>query len=102
MAGRQNRDRFELRRQSDDLVYTFVRQTRADGTVGYQRQDQDFWIEHRKDWGWVAWDAARQSCTGRPWNVLPSDQGDHPPEGDWVSRKGPKSYVYSLVYVPPP
>ncbi|WP_076865104.1 hypothetical protein [Bradyrhizobium mercantei] len=104
MADPQNRERFELRRQSDGLVYVFVRKTRPDGTVGYQRQDhdrgEDLWIEPRADWGWVAWDPASQSCTGRPWNVLPAAQGDHPPEGDWVSRKGPKSYVYSLVYVP--
>ncbi len=46
-----------------------------------------------------AWDNVGQSCVGRPWNVLPQDQGDHPPEGEWVSRKGSKSYVYSLVYV---
>jgi hypothetical protein len=57
------------------------------------------WIEHRPDWGWVAWDLESQSCTGRPWNVLLADQVDHPPEGDWVSRKGAKSYVYRLVYV---
>ncbi|WP_166298931.1 hypothetical protein [Bradyrhizobium sp. 2S1] len=99
MADAQNRERFELRRQSDDLVYVFVRKTRPDGTVGYQRQDQDLWIEHRPDWGWVTWDPESQSCTGRPWNVLPADQVDHPPEGDWVSRKGAKSYVYRLVYV---
>ena len=36
---------------------------------------------------------------GRPWEVPPKMQADFPPEGDWVSRKGPKSYVYSLVYV---
>jgi|GEM_PF-2467339 len=41
MAGRQNRRRLELRRQGDDMVYAFVRQVRPDGTVGYQRQDQD-------------------------------------------------------------
>ncbi|MBR0893853.1 hypothetical protein JQ616_02745 [Bradyrhizobium tropiciagri] len=99
MADPQNRERFELRRQSDTLVYSFVRKTRPDGAIGYQRQDQDFWIEHRPGWGWVAWDPVSQSCAGRPWNVLPADQGDHPPEGDWVSRKGAKSYVYSLVYV---
>jgi hypothetical protein len=99
MGEAQRWDSFELRRQSDDLVYSFVRKTRPDGTVGYQRQDQDYWIEHRPGWGWVAWDVASQSCAGRPWNVPPADQGDHPPEGDWVSRKGPKSYVYSLVYV---
>src|SRR5579872_1748247 len=99
MAAPQNPERFELRRQSDDLVYSFVRKARPDGTVGYQRQDQDLWIEHRPGWGWVAWDPASQSCSGRPWNVPPAAQGDHPPEGDWVSGKGAKSYVYSLVYV---
>ena len=99
MADTQKWQRFELRRQGDDLVYIFVRKTRSDGTMGYQRQDLGLWIERRPNWGWVAWDSVSQSCTGRPWNVLPTDQGDHPPEGDWVSRKGPKSYVYSLVYV---
>ncbi|MFB9265461.1 hypothetical protein ACFFWD_20280 [Bradyrhizobium erythrophlei] len=99
MAALQKWVKFELRRQSDDLVYTFVRTTRPDGTIGYQRQDHDFWIEHRPGWGWVAWDAASQSCAGRPWNVLPANQDAHPPEGDWVSRKGPKSHVYNLVYV---
>ncbi|WP_244549783.1 hypothetical protein [Bradyrhizobium erythrophlei] len=49
MADPQNRERFELRRQSDALVYSFVRKTRPDGTAGYQRQDQDLWIEHRPD-----------------------------------------------------
>jgi hypothetical protein len=99
MANVQKLDKFELGRQSDALVYTFVRKTRPDGTSAYQREDQDFWIAHRPDWGWVAWDPVTQSCTGRPWNVLPPDQGDHTPEGDWVSRKRPKSYVYRLVYV---
>jgi len=93
------RETFELRRQSDDLVYTFVRTVRSDGTVAYKRQDGDYWIERKAEWGWVAWDADYGSCTGRPWNVLPSEQGHCPPEGDWVSRKGAKSYVYSLVYV---
>ena len=29
------RGRFELRRQSEELVYKFVRMRRADGTLGY-------------------------------------------------------------------
>lgn len=95
-----SRERFELRRQSDDLVYTFVREQVDDGTVAYHRQDQDIWIVFRPDWGWVAWDPVSDTCTGRPWNTLPSEQGDHPPEGDWVSRKGVKSYVYTLTYLP--
>jgi hypothetical protein len=36
---------------------------------------------------------------GRPWHVPPQDQSpEFPPEGDWVSKKGSKSYVYSLVH----
>jgi hypothetical protein len=94
-----SRERFELRRQSDDLVYTFVRKRRADGKDGYQRQDRDLWIVCRPEWGWVAWDDASDTCMGRPWDTLPQQQGDHPPEGVWVSRKGSKSYVYTLAYV---
>jgi YD repeat-containing protein len=39
----------------------------------------DIWIMQRPGWGWIAW----ESCTGRPWNVLPQEQADFPPEGDW-------------------
>ncbi len=92
------RHRFELRRQSDDLVHTFDRVTREGEKAAYRRRDGDFWITEREGWGWVAWDETGGSCLGRPGNVLPRDQGDHPPEGDWVSRKGAKSYVYHLVY----
>jgi GNAT superfamily N-acetyltransferase len=95
-----SREKFELRRQSDDLVYRFHRQQRSDGSVGYKREDGDHWIVRKLDWGWISFDYATQSCMGRPWNVLPHEQGDFPPEGDWVSRKGAKSYVYTLAYLP--
>lgn len=94
---------FELRRQSDGLVYSFTRATRPDGSIGFKRADGDYWIVWKPDWGWVAWDEPSQSCMGRPWNVpwnvLPGDQGAAPPQGEWVSRKGAKSYVYSLVHL---
>lgn len=88
-------DTFELRRQSDGQVYRFERQPEG----GYKRRDKDLWIVRRPDWGWISADPETGAITGRPWNVLPADQGDHPPEGDWVSRKGEKSYVYALVYI---
>ena len=93
---------FELRRLSDDLVYQFDRRQRPDGQFGYQRRDQDLWIVFKPELGWVAYDEDSQSVTGRPWNVLPKDQGDHPPQGEWVSKKGVKSYVYELKYCEPP
>ena len=53
--------------------------------------------------GWVAWDETTQSCVGKPWETSPEKQDeDFPPEGVWVSRKGPKSYVYELGYVSRP
>jgi hypothetical protein len=92
-------ERFELRRMSNTLVYSFSRQRNGDGEVGYKRSDGDYWILKKGDLGWVAWDEASSQVMGRPWNTLPIDQSDHPPEGEWVSKKGTKSYVYLLVYV---
>jgi hypothetical protein len=89
---------FELRRLSAELVYHFDRQPLPDGRFGYKRQDQELWIVFNPELGWVAYDD-ENGVTGRPWNVLPKDQtSDHPPEGEWVSKKGVKSYVYDLRY----
>ena len=89
---------FELRRQSDDLVYVFNR-----GPKGFQRQDNlEMWITYRgSEIGWVAFDdTGIYGLTGRPWDTPPKDQSpDHPPEGIWVSRKNERSYVYDLVYL---
>jgi hypothetical protein len=91
---------FELRRQSDELIYLFQRERSPDGNVRYRRQDRDIFIRLMPNLGWVSWDENTHSCTGRPRDVLPSHQTrDHPPEGIWVSRKGIKSYVYALAYV---
>jgi len=95
-------DYFELRRLSDDLVYQFDRKPLANGEMGYQRRDQDLWITFQGELGWVAYDEASQTVMGRPWNVMPKDQGDYPPEGEWVSKKGVKSYVYLLKHGSPP
>jgi len=97
-----DREWFQLRRQSDDLVYTFRRRQDPGGDPAYQRQDQDFWITFRPDLGWVAWDHPTQQCMGKPWDVPPDKQENFPPEGVWVSRKGAKSYVYELVYISGP
>jgi hypothetical protein len=93
-------DYFELRRLSDDLVYQFDRTPLPDGTIGYKRRDRDLWIVYRADLGWVAYNDDG-SLAGRSWNVLPQVQGDYPPEGEWVSKKGVKSYVYELIYCSP-
>ena len=90
---------FELRRQVDGLVYRFHRQIGADGALAYKREDRNLWIVRSAQWGWVSLMPEDGAIAGRPWDVAPEDQGDAPPEGIWVSRKGEKSYVYDLVYV---
>ncbi|MFZ2100443.1 MAG: hypothetical protein WAU86_07750 [Oricola sp.] len=90
---------FELRRQVDGLVYRFHRQIGADGAPGYKREDLDVWIVRSARWGWISVLPGDNSVAGRPWEVALEAQGDAPPEGIWVSRKGEKSYVYELVYV---
>jgi hypothetical protein len=89
---------FELRRLSDGLVYQFDRMPLPNGQVGYKRLDRDLWIVYKSNLGWVALDEGSGTVAGRPWNILPQEQGDHPPEGEWVSKKGVKSYVYELKY----
>ncbi len=93
--------KFQLRRRSDDLTYFFVRVQRENGDIGYLRTDKALWITFEPDLGWVARDPQTNELTGRPWNVFRvKDQSpDHPPEGEWVSKKGSKSYVYDLTFI---
>jgi len=92
---------FELTRAIDGLVYQFDRRQLPDGSFGYRRRDLNVQIIRKQEFGWISYDEATQSITGRPWNILPKAQGDHPPEGEWVSKKGSKSYVYTLAYREP-
>jgi hypothetical protein len=95
----QGHEHFQLRRLQDDLLYHFDRQRRPDESIGYKRRDQDLWIIFLAEYGWVAVDEVTGAITGRPWNSLLKDQTEeYPPEGEWVSKKGIKSYVYELKY----
>lgn len=95
-------DYFELHRQIDNLVYQFDRVELVNGTHGYKRRDADLWILNDAKKGWFAQDPVTGDIAGRPWSVLPEDQKDYPPEGEWVSKKGIKSYVYLLVHAVKP
>ncbi len=95
----ESHEYFQLRRLSDDLVYHFDRQLRPDERIGYKRRDQNLWIVFLPEYGWIAVDEKTGAITGRPWNTPLKDQNDdYPPEGEWVSKKGIKSYVYELKY----
>ena len=88
-----------MRRVSDDVIYHFDFNGSYNDKPRYRREDnKDVAVSFDLKWGWVVTDAHGSEIMGRPWSVHFDDQKDHPPEGDWVSKKGPKSYVYELRY----
>ena len=89
-------DRFELYRQHEDLAYRFER----DGPHSFARvDDASMKVVWEGPWGWVARLPVSGLVAGRPWEILPAFQDPHrPPAGIWVSRKGAKSYVYTLIH----
>jgi hypothetical protein len=90
----------EMRRYSDGAVYRFLPAPAGeDGLARYKRADKEIWMLRDPDFGWIVRDATDGSLMSRPWDVPMKDQGDAPPECDWVSRKGANSFVYRLVLV---
>jgi hypothetical protein len=80
-------------------VYRFEKAIAPSGGVGFKRSDGDYWIIWHEHLRWIAgrWDD--DEVFGRPWDQLAEQSEAAPPEGVWVSRKGPNAYVYDLVYV---
>jgi hypothetical protein len=81
-------------RRLDGLTYEFVRDGEAHGFPSYRRVDVDSWCQRLPDFGWAVCNKAGE-VSSRPFDE--AGQGDLPPEGVWVSRKGERSYVYDLV-----
>ena len=88
--------KLELRRQCDGLIYDFSAQGKLNGRTAYKRSDGDFWIAYDNAWGWCAKLPETGEIAGTSFDVPVCQQGDEPPEGCWVSRKGANSYVYEL------
>jgi hypothetical protein len=90
----------EMRRLSDGAIYRF-HPAPADehGNARFKRADKEVWMQRDADFGWIVRDETDNSLMSRPWDVAPMAQGDAPPTGVWVSRKGANSFVYELVVV---
>lgn len=90
----------EMRRLSDGAIYRFHPASADEhGNARFKRADKDVWMTRDADLGWIVRDETDNSLMSRPWDVAPKDQGDAPPRGVWVSRKGANSFVYELVVV---
>jgi hypothetical protein len=89
---------FEFRRRIDGVVYLYHRCKDLPSGASWKRVDKELWVTWVDSFGWVGIDQDG-NITGRPWSVPMDEQGNFPPSGEWVSKKGDKSYVYDLVYV---
>ena len=90
-------DRFRLKR-ADGFEYRFL----GDGAGGkaqvfHRLDDPRLTIAWDVDWGWCAHLPDGGALAGLSFATPPADQGATPPEGPWISRKGGKSYVYTLI-----
>jgi hypothetical protein len=91
-------DCFEFRRRIDAVVYRFEPTAPREGRPAWKRADLDLWLAWLPVNGWCVVDA-QGTINSKPWSVELADQGGEPPEGEWLSKKADKSYVYDLVRV---
>jgi hypothetical protein len=94
-------DCFEFRRRIDDVCYRFEPVAPRGGYPAWKRVDFDLWLMWISGSGWCVVDA-HGVANSRPRNVELADQRNEPPEGEWLSKKRDKSYVYDLVRFPGP
>lgn len=89
---------FEFRRKLDGLVYRFEPCDPINGVMAWKRTDLDIWLAWIPAKGWCTIDI-NGVINSRPWCLDAVEQELAPPETEWVSKKGDKSYVYDLVRV---
>lgn len=84
----------------DGTVYLFHPCEDLQSGKSWKRVDKDIWVTRLDGFGWVSIDS-EGNINSRPWSIAITEQGDVPPSGEWVSKKGDKSYVYDVVYFGP-
>lgn len=78
--------KFEL--QSGDHSSKSAQYVRKDGLT----------ITWDDEFGWSGKDAKSGDLLALAWGVPAAKQGDSPPEGTWVTKKGDASYVHDMKY----
>lgn len=96
MSDKIIRPSFEFRRRIDTVVYVFRPSEPIDGRPAWKRIDIDLWVTQVDGFGWACIDSERTIC-GIPWGLTLDKMGELPPAGEWISKKGDKSYVYDVV-----
>jgi len=88
----------ELHRCIDNLIYKYEPSGFRNGRPCWRRIDLELHLHWSEQRGWVISDE-EGLVLGLPWDVGKDEQGTLPPDGTWVSRKGPKSYVYEHKHI---
>ncbi|PIR12035.1 MAG: hypothetical protein COV52_00890 [Gammaproteobacteria bacterium CG11_big_fil_rev_8_21_14_0_20_46_22] len=88
----------ELRRRIDFVIYRFHPCNMMKAKPSWKREDAEVWMTWIEQFGWVCVDR-ESNIVGVPWGAVLNRKTSLPPEGEWVSKKGDKSYVYDLVYL---
>lgn len=85
-----------FRRRLDGLSYRYRLAGSRNGAPSWQRADLNLWVVKDEHLGWVVTDAG-WTVLSVPWAVAVSEQGDLPPEGEWVSKKGDRSKIAAVL-----
>lgn len=82
----------------DKTSYIFKPANQNHGKPTWKREDTDLCLIHNDRLGWVIIDS-NKNIYAISWDFIVAGQHTPmPPVGEWVSKKGDKSYVYSLEY----
>ena len=87
----------EFRRRMDGLTYRFRLAGARNGEATWKREDVDLWLVKDDRLGWIVVDGEK-AVLSLLWALPTGEQGELPSEGEWVSKKGDKSYLYDLVF----
>jgi len=87
-----------FKRRAEPVIYYFHFYEIMNGMPSWKREDAELWITYLRDYGWACIDKER-TIVGIPWALANNQKNALPPEGEWISKKGSKSYVYDLAYL---
>lgn len=88
---------FYFRRRVDGLVYQFNPSPPVNGRSAWKREDLDLWVTQNSRLDWVCIDE-KGFVLAIPWQ-FELKQSSLPPSGEWISKKGDRSYAYDLVFI---
>jgi len=89
---------FEFRRRNDTTVYRYHPCESMNGFPAWKRENIELYVTKLDGFGWVCVDKTN-TIHAIAWGISVNQISALPTAGEWVSKKGDKSYVYDVVYI---